>query len=392
MQLRTLGVSALLAGVVLTSALWTPVSEARRPARAPEVSGSVGFSTLAPDLAADSPNSAVQLGELWALMSHSPSPSWSPDGKRFALHDAYCVSVVRRDGSIEKTLRAPEQMYMEDTCRHPRWSPSGKELVVSGSFYGESWRMDRRDRWVKPVVARGQGIWGASYSPDGRWILGRTPQTGAVVLPVEGTGVAHAVATAQEPSMGAYFTSLSPDGRHAARVLGEHGEAGVLELFQIDLSAAPIGVSPNPWPTLDTGGDYPARLGQRMLTLPGVVPEYAWSADGNSLVAVTETSWYPAYEEYNYPEGPLVLVDLRAGTSRNLGLTGINPTLSPDGQWVAFAREGVMGIWVAPTDGSGAARLLHGFGTEPLWSPDGSRMLVYDVPSAWAEVLTLREG
>lgn len=384
---RTLAPLFTITAISAAALLWTPDGLAMRGVRAPAVASAFGFVTLSEDLQATSPNLAAIMADPYALMAHSPNPSWSPDGKRLALHDGWGISIFSKKGKFERKLR-PEVGMPTESCRAPRWSPNGKKLVASGHFYDASFTIPVKGGEPHAVLSRGQNLWGASFSPDGARILGRSFQTGPVVVGAEG-GPAVAMASREAATMEGYFPSFSPDGRYFARVLGEHGGAGDLELVRVDPQALPTGSVANPWPTLDAGGDYPAILGTRTLTLPGVVPEYAWSADGSALVAVTRSAWYDGYENYLYPDGDLVFVDLRNPRSRPLGIRGINPSLSPDGRWVAFAKAQEVGIWVAPTDGSLAPEQLYGFGTEPLWSPDGTRMLVYDVASAWAEVLVL---
>src|SRR5689334_11818054 len=81
----------------------------------------------------------------------------------------------------------------------------------------------------------------------------------------------------------------------------------------------------------------------------------------------------------------LIFSVARADAARPLALedyyrieTASTPAISPDGRWVVFVRNTVAEaenrrnseIWIAPSDGSGAARRI-GNGSAPKWSPDG---------------------
>jgi len=81
----------------------------------------------------------------------------------------------------------------------------------------------------------------------------------------------------------------------------------------------------------------------------------------------------------------LIFSVARADAARPLALedyyrieTASTPAISPDGRWVAFVRNTIAEaenrrgteIWIAPSDGSGAARRI-GNGSAPKWSPDG---------------------
>jgi Tol biopolymer transport system component len=71
----------------------------------------------------------------------------------------------------------------------------------------------------------------------------------------------------------------------------------------------------------------------------------------------------------------LVVRRLDGGDERRVasGLANqLNPSLSPDGEWVAFESGGV-GIEVARVDG-GERRVLASDGLDPSWSPDGRRI------------------
>ncbi len=64
--------------------------------------------------------------------------------------------------------------------------------------------------------------------------------------------------------------------------------------------------------------------------------------------------------------------------------TGIDPALSPDGQWVAFTRwtgsqTGASGgLWMINVDGSGERLVLSGASQpkSPAWSPDGRQIVI----------------
>ena len=72
------------------------------------------------------------------------------------------------------------------------------------------------------------------------------------------------------------------------------------------------------------------------------------------------------------------------GSNLHYLTTGIDPALSPDGQWVAFTRwdnpqPGALGsLWVIKIDGSGE-RMVLGFIPQPkspTWSPDGTQIVL----------------
>jgi dipeptidyl aminopeptidase/acylaminoacyl peptidase len=81
--------------------------------------------------------------------------------------------------------------------------------------------------------------------------------------------------------------------------------------------------------------------------------------------------------------GPIYAVSGDGGNLRYL-TTGMDPALSPDGQWVAFTRwdtpqHGAAGsLWVMNIDGTGERVVLEDVRQpkSPVWSPDGSRIAI----------------
>jgi Tol biopolymer transport system component len=87
--------------------------------------------------------------------------------------------------------------------------------------------------------------------------------------------------------------------------------------------------------------------------------------------------------------GPIYAINadtLTATSGSNLRYltTGMDPALSPDGQWVAFTRWdnpqiGALGsLWVIKVDGSAERLVLEGIHQPkaPVWSPDGTQIIL----------------
>jgi dipeptidyl aminopeptidase/acylaminoacyl peptidase/uncharacterized protein YraI len=81
--------------------------------------------------------------------------------------------------------------------------------------------------------------------------------------------------------------------------------------------------------------------------------------------------------------GPIFAVEAD-GTDLRYLTTGIDPALSQDGQWVAFARwedtqNGALGnLWVINVDGGGEQAILGDIHQPkaPTWSPDGTQIVI----------------
>lgn len=99
-----------------------------------------------------------------------------------------------------------------------------------------------------------------------------------------------------------------------------------------------------------------------------------WSNEGQKII-------FDASPGRNWKQTRLLAIDSNAGGAEVVDLgPGNCPTFSPDGKQIAFLlNSGVVpgaksGIWLMDSDGSNR-RLLGGYGI-PVWSPDGSKLLV----------------
>lgn len=108
-------------------------------------------------------------------------------------------------------------------------------------------------------------------------------------------------------------------------------------------------------------------MARRPLGIFGVQP--AWSADGQQIVFAR-----------GVPSGfDVWVVDADGAEERLVSRNAVQPAWSPDGLWIAFtpARPvGTRDIWLMRSDGTRRHRITTHRGSEllPAWSPDGRRI------------------
>jgi TolB protein len=125
-----------------------------------------------------------------------------------------------------------------------------------------------------------------------------------------------------------------------------------------------------PWTSTELYSiDADGRNAVRLTHSPGYdwVGPQAWSPDGSRIV-FTSTRDDPNGEIYIMnADGSGVVRLTEDGTS-----AGCNPAWSPDGQWLAFCRDG--GIYRMPPFPGSAMLRVTSDGFDPTWSPDGSKI------------------
>jgi Tol biopolymer transport system component/DNA-binding winged helix-turn-helix (wHTH) protein len=107
---------------------------------------------------------------------------------------------------------------------------------------------------------------------------------------------------------------------------------------------------------------------KRLTNRRGYTGTPALAPDGRAIVYASDVSG--SLELY--------LTSLAPG-SAELPLTkdgghNVQPTWSPDGQWIAFHSRKRSGVWIVPSSG-GTPQQVADFGSDPAWSPDSATLV-----------------
>ena len=242
------------------------------------------------------------------------------------------------------------------------------------------------------------------------WAQLAVSHTGSLVY-VQGTGLTddqllvrvsrEGVATPLDSGWIGQFNSMavSPDGRRLA--VGVGGSNGQLNIWVRPLDRGPAtrltfgGQERRPaWSpdgrlvafVRDTGTSSVvnarpadgAGSERRLARLDRMVQEVTWSPDGHWLLLRTD----------NGAAGAGDIVGLRIGSDTtpiplvSSSFTELNPVVSPDGRWLAYASDesGRNEIYVRPFPGTDGGRwqVSSGGGAQPTWSADGKELYFLD--------------
>ncbi len=289
--------------------------------------------------------------------------AFSPDGERIAFRserDGGGLFVMGRTG--ESVRRLTTEGF------NPSWSPDGMSIV----YAGESVTVSPSVRWAGSqlwVVATATGerrqltstdAVQPSWSPHGQriayWGLpDRGTQRDLWTIAPEG---GQPVRVTNDPAID-WSPAWSPNGRY---LYFSSDRSGGFNLWRVAIDEA----------SGRTAGEPEA------VPIPGAgIGHLSVSADGTSIATVSMTAPTNVEGLVFDPAKGTVGSRRRVTTSSDRTAT---PSVSPDGQWLIFAKtqnDGQQDLWVVKRDGSGLRQVTNDAARDrnPTWSAEGTRLM-----------------
>ena len=289
-------------------------------------------------------------------------PSWSPDGRSIAFQSyrdgQWRIWTVAADGTGLKPLTNGP---FDD--REPVWSPDGSAIAFSSDRSGnyDLWILTLADGNARQVTSHADNDFFPAWSPDGSrlaFVSTRADAPGVYTISTDGSG--EKLEVEARGSVGA--PSWSPSGQILFSVVPGTQALAAGEETRLVLDGQ----------TVATGEDYHPFRAQWLSN-----DEFLYPADGRIKRRTLSGGpgapvEFTATLEVVRPDYVRKVRNYDATTQRALGI--VRPTMSPQGDRVAFAA--LADLWIAPATGGNPVQLTDDsfVDSDPAWSPDGTHL------------------
>jgi serine/threonine-protein kinase len=335
-------------------------------------------------------------------------PALSPDGNwaAFTSNDSLMV----QDLSGTRPLFVARQLSVGDG---PRWSPDGSNILYTAEGPDGIWlhTVPRLGGDARRIAKAGWAWF--SYSPDGRQVVFSQGITDAISIADVASGeIVRRISLAPRSYM-SWRVRFSPDGRWIAfggaregipflAVISPDGstmhrladwvDRGTIEwsprgdaiyFFQRVPGGADL-MKVHVDPKSGKGRGLPVRV---MSHAPFY--EFSVAADGRTLLLQKESRARHIWTMTITPRSTGAAIEAKPLTSGTASFG--NPAISPDGRWVAYARDEARerNIYVVPYDGGTPRRIgpTRSDRVTPSWAPDSRRLAFASADSSTGGVL-----
>jgi len=312
-------------------------------------------------------------------------PAFSPNGEQIAFRSERDGGGIFLMGAMGEDVR-----QLTDFGYYPAWSPDGERIVFTTGWQRYAWSGNKNQRIWTVAVASGElqevldhSALQPDWSPSGQRIAFSGTPPGVDV----GSDIFTVPATGGEPTaarLGPFFDAepiWAPDGRYLYFRRGRRGESENLWRVPIDEETGEV-----------LGEEEPVTSG----TFEGV-GGLSISRDGDRLAYHVFNTTAQIQSVAFDPEMERVIGGPTPVTPQ--GLDAFHPSVSPDGEWIAFAARfagsGSMAIGIIRTDGTGLRQLTDSGHVDyyPAWSPDSQRIAFFSNRSGSGEAwIVQRDG
>jgi len=325
--------------------------------------------------------SGVALNLTRDFAGEDTEPTFSPDGERIAFRSEREGGGIFVMGTSGESVRR-----LSDSGYAPSWSPDGKELVVSTVKFedplnrrgqGQLWAIDTAAGSRRPILAVGDAVQPA-WSPHGGriayWgLTGNGGQRDLYTVAANGSESRRGGVPVTQDRPVDWSPAWSPDGRY---LLFASDRGGSMNLWRIPIEEPSGRVRGEP----------------EALTVPASWAGRPAVSRDDRRVAFATLDWRSSLQKVPFDPRRGV----HTGPPERL-LSSTQPIrdheVSPDGQWIVYARAGTReDVFVARIDGSAYRRLTDDVfrNRSPAWSPDGQRIAFYSDRGGEYEVWTIR--